>query len=43
MAVEAGIYEYLWRPNEIKITKAKELIEPLRQGLHNLKSEPRKI
>lgn len=40
MAVEAGIYEHLWRPDEIKITKAKELIEPLRQGLHNLKSEP---
>ena len=30
----------MWRPDEIKITKAKELIEPLRQGLHNLKSEP---
>ena len=40
MAGEAGIYEHLWRPDEIKITKAKELIEPLRQGLHNLKSEP---
>ena len=42
MAAEAGIYEYLWRPDEIKITKAKELIEPLRQGLHNLKSYPEK-
>lgn len=40
MAGEAGIYEHLWRPDEINITKAKELIEPLRQGLHNLKSEP---
>ena len=40
MAGEAGIYEHLWRPDEIKITKAKELIEPLRQGLHNLKSDP---
>lgn len=40
MATEAGIYELLWRPDEIQITKAKELIEPLRQGLHNLKSEP---
>jgi len=40
MAEAAGIYEHLWRPDEIKITKAKELIEPLRQGLHNLKSEP---
>lgn len=40
MAMAVGIYEYLWRPDEINITKAKELIEPLRQGLHNLKIEP---
>jgi hypothetical protein len=40
MAKEAGIYGCLWRPDEMKITKAKELIEPLREGLHNLKSEP---
>ena len=38
MAMEAGIYEHLWRPDEINITKAKELIEPLRQGLHELLS-----
>jgi len=42
MADKAGIYEYLWRPDEIGITKAKELIEPLREGLHKLKSEPEK-
>ena len=42
MAGEAGIYEHLWRPDEINITKAKELIEPLREGLHKLKSEPEK-
>ena len=42
MASEAGIYEHLWRPDEIKITKAKELVEPLREGLHKLKSEPEK-
>ncbi len=40
MAIEAGIYGYLWRPDENGITKAKELIEPLRQGLHSLKSYP---
>jgi hypothetical protein len=40
MADEVGIYEHLWRPDEIKVTKAKELIESLRQGLHNLKSDP---
>ena len=40
MASQAGIYEHLWRPDEIGITKAKELIDPLREGLHKLKSEP---
>lgn len=40
MAESAGIYNHLWRPDEINITKAKELIEPLRQGLHELKSRP---
>lgn len=42
MADAAGIYEHLWRPDEINITKAKELIEPLREGLHKLKLEPEK-
>lgn len=42
MAGEASIYKHLWRPDEINITKAKELIEPLREGLHKLKSEPEK-
>ena len=40
MAKEAGIYECLWRPDELGITKAGELIEPLREGLKLLKSEP---
>lgn len=42
MADEAGIYYHLWRPDEISITKAKELIDPLREGLHKLKLEPEK-
>lgn len=33
MADEAGIYKELWRPEEIGITKASQLIEPLRAGL----------
>ena len=33
MAREAGIYEYLWRPEEIGITEAHELIGPLKAGL----------
>jgi len=42
MAEEVEIYKYLWRPDELGITKAKELIEPLREGLHKLKLEPDK-
>lgn len=40
MAGEAGIYKHLWRPDEIGITKAAELVEPLRAGLELLKSDP---
>ena len=32
MAMEAGIYQHLWRPEEIGITKAHQLIEPLSKG-----------
>jgi len=40
MAKEAGIYDYLWRPEEIGATKAKHLVGPLRVGLSLLKSDP---
>jgi hypothetical protein len=40
MAKEAGIYEHLWRPDEIGITKAAQLVEPLRSGLELLRSDP---
>ncbi len=39
MAKDAGIYTYLWRPEEIGIIKAKQLIEPLWDGLQLLKSD----
>ena len=42
MSKEAGVYKHLWRPDELGITKAKELIDPLREGLHKLKLEPDK-
>src|ERR1700729_1859519 len=42
MAGEAGIYEACWRPEEIGITKAKQLIESLRAGLEKLKADPKK-
>lgn len=40
MANAAGIYEHLWRPEEIGITKAGELIEPLTEGLNKMKADP---
>ena len=43
MAGEAGIYKHLWRPDEIGITKADELIEPLKTGLALLKSDPERF
>lgn len=43
MASEAGIYEVLWRPDEIGITKAEQLIEPLKAGLAKLESDPERF
>lgn len=40
MAEAAGIYRHCWRPEEVGITKASELIEPLRKGLAWLKENP---
>ncbi len=40
MATEAGIYEYLWRPDEFHIVTAEQLIEPLEEGLKTLKDNP---
>lgn len=43
MADAAGIYEHLWRPDEIGITTARELIAPLRTGLELLRSDPERF
>lgn len=43
MAKAAGIYMHLWRPDELGITKASELIGPLTEGLALLKSDPEKF
>lgn len=40
MASEACIYEHLWRPDEIGITHAEQLIEPLSAGLELMETEP---
>lgn len=43
MAEAAAIYKHLWRPEEIGITKAAQLIEPLKAGLALMKSDPERF
>lgn len=43
MAEAAGIYKELWRPDEIGVTHACQLISPLADGLGALKSDPYKF
>jgi hypothetical protein len=43
MAIEAGVYDYLWRPDEIGICNSEDLIEPLTKGLELLKSDPERF
>jgi hypothetical protein len=43
MAAEAGIYKHLWRPEEIGITKAEQLIQPLKEAVELLKKEPERF
>jgi hypothetical protein len=40
MAKAAGVYQHLWRPDEIGIVRASQLIEPLQAGLDRLKADP---
>jgi hypothetical protein len=40
MAGKAGIYQALWRPEEIGKTKAIEIVELLEKGLADLKARP---
>jgi hypothetical protein len=40
MAKEAGIYECLWRPEEVGAKRAGDVIETLRAGLEKLKADP---
>lgn len=39
MAREVGIYEQMWHPERVGITHARQLIEPLRDGLARLNSD----
>jgi hypothetical protein len=40
MADKAGLYKPLWRPDEIGITRADQLLAPLRSGLERLRADP---
>ncbi len=40
MAAAAGVYQHIWHPEELGITKAKQLIKPLKTALKLLKSDP---
>jgi len=40
MASEAGIYQHLWRPEELEIKYARDLIDPLTEGLKKMKDDP---
>ena len=43
MAKEAGIYYHVWRPDEIDIIKASELIKPLEDALCIMKEQPKRF
>ena len=40
MADEAGIYKHLWRPEELRIAKAEELIAPLSAAVKLMMDDP---
>jgi hypothetical protein len=40
MAEHAGVYTVLWRPEELNITTAEQLTDPLLAGLKRLRAEP---
>lgn len=40
MAEAASIYQALWRPEEIGITRAEQLVKPLTEGLALLEADP---
>jgi hypothetical protein len=43
MAEEAGIYKHLWRPEEIDIKTACQLVRPLKVALIEMKADPERF
>lgn len=42
MARVAGIHKYLWRAEENRITKARQLISPLKKAIFDMEANPEK-
>lgn len=43
MADAAGIYHYVWRPEEVSVEKAEDLITPLTEAIALLRSDPERF
>ena len=43
MAREAGIYQHLWRPEEVGITEARHLVEVLTNALSVMETDPERF
>lgn len=43
MADEAGIYKLVWRPDEVGIKKAGELVEPLTKAIDEMEADPERF
>ena len=43
MAAEAGIYEACWRPEEIGVTRAKDIIESLSLAIDLMEKDPERF
>lgn len=42
MAKEGRIYKLLWRPEELGVTQAKQIIEPLEKTIINMELDPQR-
>lgn len=43
MARAAGVFDAVWRPDEVGYTRARQLINPLREGIDRLERDPDKF
>jgi hypothetical protein len=43
MADEAGVYQAVWRPEEVGITHARQLVEPLRKAVTAMRADPERF